>query len=249
MDKKYTHITPAILPKSFEDLVEHLDTINALVPIVQIDVVDGKFAPNKTWPYTQGIQSTDRKFLSIVNQEEGLPYWESLDFEIDLMVSDPVFVANQWIAAGARRVVVHVRSLTEAEFVKLAREVHDKGVELYMGVEIEGEETAKQYISALEKNVGHTVVGPKNIISGIQCMGIDRVGFQHQKFNPQVLQVVQNFRGLYKDVAITVDGGVSLETAGPLFDAGTTTLVSGSAVFESQNIIDTLEHFEEIYEA
>ena len=104
----FNHITPAILPKSYDDLVRHLDRVSGIVKTVQVDVVDGVLAPNKTWPF---VQDTDGQFLKILRQEEGLPYWDSIDYEIDLMVSDPVFVSDQWIAAGANRIVIHVKSL------------------------------------------------------------------------------------------------------------------------------------------
>lgn len=248
-NKKFTKVIPAILPKDYNDLVSHLDMVQDLVPVVQVDVVDGKFAPNKTWPY---VNDSSNQFLKFVNQDEGLPYWDAVDFEVDLMVADPAFVADQWIAAGASRVVVHIASLSKEAFIRLAQSVHDKGVEFRAGVEIGMMEKAEEYFEELqrvlkEKDFTVEAVKEKGVVSGIQCMGITSVGFQHQEFNPDVLKTISYFRNKYPDVPIAVDGGVSLETAGPLFDAGATELVSGSAVFESENIIDTLEHFEEIF--
>ncbi len=249
MEKKnIQHITPAILPKSYDDLVSHLDMIAHTVSLVQVDVVDGKFAPNKTWPF---INDTGNKFLNIVNQEEGLPYWEDMDFEIDLMVSDPVFVADQWIAAGANRVVIHAKSLTKDSFVDLAKKTHEKGVEVYLGVEIDAEEKAKEYIDAIlqvEKNAADNFGYHKPILSGIQCMGIDHVGFQHNPFDPKVLNLVKDIKSSYPELSISVDGGVNFDNARALFDAGASRLVVGSTVFDDKMPFEAILELEDIYQ-
>ncbi|MBU3668604.1 MAG: hypothetical protein FGM57_01400, partial [Candidatus Taylorbacteria bacterium] len=227
--KKYTHITPAILPKSFDDLVQHLERISSIAHSVQIDVVDGVFTNNKTWPY---IQDHDGMFKKIVGQEEGLPYWETFDFEVDLMVSDPAFVADQWIAAGANRVIVHTRSITKENLLKLASNVRDKGVEIYIGVELRTREKTKEYLTYITAEKGDI----SNVISGIQCMGISEVGFQHSPFNEEVLDMIREFKKEYPTLPISVDGGVTLDNAGEIYDAGAERLVSGSTVFESGDI-------------
>jgi ribulose-phosphate 3-epimerase len=45
---------------------------------------------------------------------------------------------------------------------------------------------------------------------------------------------------------ISVDGGVSLENAQDLISAGASRLVVGSAIFNSDNFIETLEKFKRI---
>lgn len=245
---KYQHITPAILPKSFEDLMSHLKRIEKLVHTVQIDVVDGVFAPNKTWPY---VDETDDNFIKIVNQEEGLPYWDSLDFEIDLMVSDPVFAADQWIAAGANRIIVHAKSISKEKLLALARSVREKGVELIVAVEESSVETLKEQIAYIESSepVEEGVSSDtKKIISGIQCMGILKIGFQHMPAYEGIFNLIAQIKTLYPHIPVSVDGGVTLDNAGPLFDAGADRLVSGSAIFEAPSVEDAVNEFEEIYQ-
>lgn len=241
------HITPAILPKSFEDLVAHLDMISNTVTSVQVDVVDGVFAPNKTWPFAH---DDGNRFVKIVNQEEGLPYWESIDFEIDLMVKDPSFVADQWIAAGANRVVIHAKSIGKQQFVDLVLKTSEKGVEVVIGVEISTAEIAREYIDEVvrlqsqqyEKTGIH-----KELLSGIQCMGIDKIGFQHNPFNPAVLDLVKEFKKQYPQIPVSVDGGVNFENAKSLFDAGASRLVVGSTVFEDDMPHEAIVELEELY--
>ena len=46
-------IIPAIIPKDLPDLTRKIELVKGLVDTVQIDVCDGKFAPNTTWPLTE----------------------------------------------------------------------------------------------------------------------------------------------------------------------------------------------------
>ena len=79
-------IVPALLPYSYDDLSEHLGHLKGAAPIVQIDICDGLFVTSRTWPNEP--KDKDR-FAQIVKGEEGLPYWEDFNFEIDLMVHNP----------------------------------------------------------------------------------------------------------------------------------------------------------------
>ena len=81
-----SEIIPAIIPKSFSDLTEKLSLVTGLAPFVQIDVLDGKFTPERSWP---NISAPDADFVKIIREEEEFPYWEEIDFEVDLMVADP----------------------------------------------------------------------------------------------------------------------------------------------------------------
>ncbi len=238
----FNHITPAILPKSYTDLVSHLEKVSHTVKTVQIDIVDGVLAPNKTWPF---VQDTEGKFIKILNQEEGLPYWDSIDYEIDLMVADPAFVADQWIAAGAQRIVIHVKSIQKDAFLKLVKNIYDKGVFVSLAVERSSLERFKEYMAHIAMSIPDESL--EKIITGIQCMGIDKIGFQHNPFNTEVLTMISEIHALYPDIEISVDGGVTLDNAGEIYDAGARRLVAGSAVFESVDILDTLHEFEEIY--
>ncbi|KKW10400.1 MAG: hypothetical protein UY50_C0035G0012, partial [Parcubacteria group bacterium GW2011_GWA2_49_9] len=77
------HIVPAIIPKDFSDIAEKLELVKGTAHSVQIDIADGKFAPNKTWPYI----GDHGEMTGILREEEGLPFWKDFDFEFDLMVA------------------------------------------------------------------------------------------------------------------------------------------------------------------
>lgn len=218
------HVTPAILPKNFEELESKLSIVAPLVMWVQIDACDGKFVPNKTWPY---VGDPEDRFNKIIKQEEGFPNWEDLSFEIDLMVSNPSFEADKWIAAGASRLVVHVNSIELDQFEILAKNIKQKGIELILGVEMGlSLNDIHPYIVAVEDVGG---------LDGIQCMGIDKEGFQHQEFNPEVLKKIEDIHEAYPTVILSVDGGVSLENAHKLREAGVARLICGSSIFDAES--------------
>ncbi|MBI3020251.1 MAG: hypothetical protein HYY60_02925 [Parcubacteria group bacterium] len=47
-------IIPAIMPRSFTELREYVEQVKGIVNVIQIDVMDGVFVPEKSWPYTDG---------------------------------------------------------------------------------------------------------------------------------------------------------------------------------------------------
>ncbi len=77
-------IIPAVLPKHYEDLKNKIALVRGVVPVVQIDICDGIFVPNITWPFMAKAESNDEEFLDndfdvhfrrILNEAEGLPFW------------------------------------------------------------------------------------------------------------------------------------------------------------------------------
>ena len=90
-----TEIISAILPESFDDLKDKMAIVNGLVGIVQIDICDGKFVQSKSWPY---IGDYDAMYGKIINEDEGFPFWESIDFEVDLMIINPEEFVGNWIS-------------------------------------------------------------------------------------------------------------------------------------------------------
>lgn len=83
-------------------------------------------------------------------------------------------------------------------------------------------------------------------IDFVQFMGIEKIGYQGQDFDARVLEKIANLREKFKRVIISVDGSVNLETAPKLIEAGANRLVSGSAIFESNDIKKTIEQLKKV---
>ncbi|OIO31265.1 hypothetical protein AUJ77_00440 [Candidatus Nomurabacteria bacterium CG1_02_43_90] len=220
-------IIPAIMPQDYDDLLEKVNLFVEVVPFVQLDIMDGKFVPERTWPYPL---ERDPHFGMIVDQEEGMPRWEDIDFEIDLMVENPEFMVPKWVMAGARRVIVHVESMKDFETIRSA--VPDGLIELGLAI------NTTTPLSVVEPYVDR--------VDFVQCMGIARIGFQGEAFDERVLDNVRALHALRPDLPISIDGSVNFDTARSLVEAGATRLVAGSVILESENIISTIDELKNL---
>jgi ribulose-phosphate 3-epimerase len=228
-------IIPAILPKSFDELSEAMAQVSGLVKMVQVDVCDGVFVKNKTWPY---FQKNDSDFAEILKENGGFPYWEEMDFEVDLMIKPTEEEIQKWITAGAKRLVIHVESVENPEaFVEKIRSSlpsPDSVFHTEVGIAI-NPDTPNDVLKHIVKHIDF-----------IQCMGISNIGHQGEPFDESVLEKIHELRVLHPNVTISVDGAVNEETAPLLIDAGATRLVIGSAIFESGDIPGTIQFFQSL---
>jgi len=223
-------IIPAIMPKTLRDLEEHVTKVAEIVDTVQIDVMDGGFVREKTWPYIKH----DDYFDAIMRGEEGLPFWKTINYEIDLMVNNPIEAADRWMQAGAHRLLFHVESLNSfkqkkdiAEDIQKILALKSDFTEIGLAIGIDTPiEIIEPFLSE---------------ISCIQCMGIKRIGYQHELLDESVFEKIQKIRKLAPELPISVDGGVSEENIRELAEAGANRFVSGSAVFESTNPIEVID--------
>ncbi len=110
-------IIPAILEKDFGEIKNKLTFLRSRAKCVQIDFCDGVFVKNQTWPFaTGGFEDYD--FTKILNEEEGLPFWEEFDFEFDLMVMDASENFEVYLKLGPKRVIFHLSAQKNLEDFK-----------------------------------------------------------------------------------------------------------------------------------
>ncbi|MES3031273.1 MAG: hypothetical protein V4697_02565 [Patescibacteria group bacterium] len=227
-------ILPAILPKDFAEIEEKIELVRGLSKRVQVDVCDGKFVPSSTWPY----KKHDENFEAILHEEKGMPSWEVIDYEFDLMIHEPTEDdARKWLSAGATRIVLHIES---SKNLHPALDVLSGLVDIGLALNIS---------TPLE-----SIAEYKDKISYVQLMGIDKVGFQGQRFNPSVVDRVKKVKEMYPDLLVQIDGGVSLENASLLKHAGVDRLVVGSGLFGTHaefedaagDVVDTYAQFKAI---
>lgn len=221
--KNKIQIIPTVMPEDYDDLVEKIGFVYHHVDSVQIDVMDGKFVPSISWPY-----SDNSHFENMMKQDEGLPHWEDLDFSVDLMVSNPQEEVQKWIEVGVAEVIIHIESLNgDVEFVRELKKRDVVSICLAIGVDTPNEELEKY----------------KDLYDSVQFMGIAKVGFQGEPFADDVLNKLSVFSEQYPSIPIMVDGAVNEETIKSLLDAGATRLAVGSAIF---NAIDAKEAIGEL---
>ncbi|MEI6346155.1 MAG: hypothetical protein WCO79_02890 [bacterium] len=229
-------IIPAILPMHFAELEQRVAQVRAAsiaeLTTIQIDVCDGRYTPNATWPY----RKPDQSFEAILREERGLPGWEDFDFEIDLMACEPEKLIGDWMTAGASRIIVHLDALSAevpAAMSELGRIVASTRGLVEIGIAV-GIETSTEKVTA----VATQYLGD---ISVVQCMGIAHAGFQGQPFDERVLAKISEVKALFPNVPIAVDGGVNLETVERLIEVGVSRAVAGSAIFEVGSVRENIE--------
>lgn len=204
-------IIPAVIPQSLDDLKSKLVRLRGCgARTVQIDVTDGMFVFNRSWPMNPGDASS---FTRIVSGDEGLPFWEEFDFEIDVMAHNPEKLLPDWVRAGASRAVIHAKS--RHDFAR-CRDIVGDALELGIALDLDPPyERVSQYFSQVDY---------------VQIMGIAKLGQQGEPFDERVFDVIARVLKDVPDMIIQIDGGVDDEVAGDLIEAGVSRLVSGSFV-------------------
>jgi len=217
-------IIPAVLASDFAELHARLASLHGLSRVVHIDISDGLFTPNCTWPQ----HPEDRaRFSLIASGDERLPFSDSFKFEVHLMMKEPERVADAWSGAGASRIIVHAEALSGVGALAAFQGV-ERGIAINLGTPLD----------ALSQLAGAA--------DCLQCMGIRQVGFQGEEFDESVIGRVRELKQRYPDKPVSVDGGVNRDTAALLVDAGADRLVVGSAIVGSDDIAGALHYFQNI---
>ncbi len=193
-------IIPAILARDEKELRRKVESVVGLCETIQIDVMDGVFVDNATWADPERLQKMP------------LP----IEFEVHLMVADPVERLDAWSLSGCRRALIHAESVDD--LVDALRQAKSYGMEA--GISLNPETP----VSTIEAAVPEADV--------VQVMGV-HPGRMGQPFEESALAKVRELRGKFPDLPIAVDGGVAIGVARRLAEAGADRLVSGSAVFSS----------------
>lgn len=228
-------VIPAVLPKNYEDMKDKVALMRGIVPIVQIDICDGIFVSSKSWPFSTG-GFEDFNFLKIMNEEEGMPFWEDIDFELDLMVADAVINFDIYTKLSPKRIVFHLEAVGDLDEFKHFIE----GIDVYI-------RDAIQIGIAINVTTPVEKVFPLvNYVDFIQCMGIEQIGYQGQEFDDRVLVQIKSLKEKYNDLIISVDGGVNFETAKLLIGAGASRTIAGSLILKSENIRETIGELESL---
>lgn len=110
-------IIPAILVKTEQEFRERLHIIEDLVPITQIDVMDGHFVPNQSW--------CDMNAIRAINTP--------MRFELHLMVTDPRrYIEAAKGISSIQRIIWHIEAHTNHD--SLIKLCHDMRIEAGLAI-------------------------------------------------------------------------------------------------------------------
>lgn len=227
-------IIPAVLPKNFNEIEEKLGQVVGATEYAQIDICDGKLTGDASWPHL-GKGFID--FEKLINQQVGLPHWEDFNFEIDLMISGTAEeiskAIDDWGIAGGSRVIIH--PIIHHQFVRSNEDLkmlfeRARFNNMEAGLAIHIETPIEQLADAIKD------------ADVIQCMGIAKIGYQGEKLTDKVFENIERVLAIKPDAIICVDGGVTLDNAEDLADAGVKRLVAGSAIFTNADPRAAIEY-------
>ncbi|MEK7062987.1 MAG: hypothetical protein AAB861_01055 [Patescibacteria group bacterium] len=212
-----TDIIPGMIPQNLNIIREKLEMVKDLVKKVQIDLVDGKYAPPKTWPFN-GDQYD--QMVKMVRGEEKFPHIDDFLLEIDMLVLHPIEYLSDLLSIGARSFIIHIDSTDHVK--ECLKTIKDAGCEAGLGI---------------KPSVDSALLDPFLFQADfIQFMGNDRVGYNGVELDSAVLSKIKNFHLAHSFVPIQIDIGVNLETIPKLKAVGVSRFISGSAVFTAPDI-------------
>jgi ribulose-phosphate 3-epimerase len=204
MTERPVLIAPSILAADFAALGEAIRLAEAGgADLIHVDVMDGHFVPNITVgvPVVRSLRKVAK-----------------VPLDVHLMIEDPDRYVEDFVAAGAAMLSVHLEVLPH-----LHRTIHYiKSLGARAGVAI----NPSTPVGALEEMAGD--------VDHVLVMSVNP-GFGGQTFIPRSESKIQAVRALLDRAGnpahIEVDGGVDTSNAARLVAAGASILVAGAAIF------------------
>ncbi|MFA6076533.1 MAG: hypothetical protein WC735_00475 [Candidatus Paceibacterota bacterium] len=233
-----SEIIPAILEKNFSEIKNKLTALREQVKCVHIDICDGVAVPSQTWPFSSG-GFDDFDFRKIINEEEGMPFWEEFDFEFDLMVADAVENFDLYMKLGPKRIIFHPNIGGERGKIE-EFENFLEGLDMYIRDNVE-------IGIAFRPSDDLTVVSKlSHKADFLHCMGSDKIGLQGEPFSEKALENIKYLKKNLSGVVISVDIGINLQNAERILDAGADRLTIGSGIWKSSDPIGALQSFQNL---
>ena len=221
-----TEIIPAIMPHDFDDVTSYVGLVHKYTSMVQLDIMDGKYVPESTWPF---FRNSHNYLNQIKNQDKVLPFWEDVNYELDLMVTRPEEDLETWLNIGAARFIFHYGSVFNWQKIRDIKENIENFIEIGLAIHID--DTIEDIYSLIDEGV----------FDYIQIMGIAHIGYQGEAFDVRCFDIIKKIKIRYPEIPLGIDGGVSLRTISSLFNQGVVCFVSGSAIFAHGDIKENIE--------
>lgn len=212
-------VAPSILAADFANLQKEITMINdSSADWIHVDIMDGVFVPNISMglPVVQAVKKHARKPL-----------------DVHLMIVQPERYLEDFRKAGADVLTVHIEASTH-----LHRTIqHIKSLGAKAGVALNPHTPVSSLSEVLED-------------IDLVCLMSVNPGFGGQKFIPNTYQKIRELSKMITaknaQVSIEIDGGVNMENAQPLLDAGATVLVAGNFVFSSVDPKGTIAQLKKV---
>jgi len=212
-------IAPSMLAADFGNLQRDCEMVNnSDADWFHIDVMDGHFVPNISYgmPVIKAIKQHATKPL-----------------DVHLMIEKPERYIEEFANVGADIITVHYESTVHLD--RTLAQINDAGCK-----------------AGIVLNLTTPVSVLEDILSKCYMVLIMSInpGFGGQKLEDITYDKVKKLRKMISkkglDTHIEIDGGVNINNAKKLIDAGANVLVAGSFIFKSEDPMQTIKDLKSI---
>ncbi len=234
-------IIPAILESDFNEIENKINAVLHDALKIHIDICDGLYVSYKTWPYSESRNNRIQDnfhIKNILNEEFGLPNWQDISYEFDLMIQNPNINQDIWGRIGAESLIIHPDTFKDNEtMIDFINEMNGFMIESIIAVTYDQYFQYEKVLKDLFDN---------KVIKSLQIMTIKTIGAQGQKFDDRCVDLLQKIRTEFLDINLRVDGGVSDKTISKLLNIPVNEYIIGSAIFGHGNARENLNYFKNL---
>ncbi len=197
-------LAPSILTADFGHLAEQLQAVEAAgADYIHLDVMDGRFVPNISFGpmLVQAVRN-----------------YTTLPLDVHLMIVEPDLYIDQFAAAGADLLTVHVEACPHLH--RTVQRINDAGCR-----------------AGVALNPATSIEAVREVLPFVDMVLVMSVnpGFGSQRFIETMTSKLRRMRRLMDELNpiadLEVDGGVGVHNIGDIVRSGANVIVVGSAVF------------------